>query len=425
MKFVGYIKGLAEGYAIQSEDSVFELKHLSDVAYFSEKLAVARGLDPNLALIIAYGHDLGRIKNGIYGKGHSEESAKIVRELIEQSEIKLDALESVLEAISVHNQKSKIHGGYAELIKDADALAHLEEELIDPTESYEHFRVKALETPQTLLMIASLEAWVEAYLNCLKQLIGNLQNKKAFIEAPDKWVHAQRVLVRKTRSILWFFKKNVPQSIPGTENRLHNRIITIDKALKDYFSTLSKARRYYGYAERESQDTKGVFYKQKHLKALKKIEYFFETEKNFSLISQLKVECDSDVDVYERLYLNPQLGVNAFSNQMKRTLKCPQNDIKRLHQLRISGKKFKYLSEMALFNFQPSEVIDALNRLHDNIGKLNDLSEMMALKNWKVLFNKPALASEFKRNKKISKENIFFFHLLSKNEIIVSLLEND
>ena len=82
------------------------------------------------------------------------------------------------------------------------------------------------------------------------------------------------------------------------------------------------------------------------------------------------------------------------------------------------GKKFKYLSELGLITFQHIAIKDAIDRLHDHIGKLNDYSEITNLENWKKHFNASEISSDLKKHQRKCREVIFFFHLIANSEII-------
>lgn len=415
MKYVGYIKGLAEGYALQSEDSTFERKHLSDVAYFAEKLAVERKLNPNLALIIAYGHDLGRIKNGVYGKGHSAESEKIVSAILETSDFEIENRKIIGDAIRHHNQKSKIQDVYSELIKDADALAHNEEGILDPEDGYEYYRMIASEIDTVELNVSPIENWLERYSACLSSLSENVSDKAKFLEMPDSWVHEQRILVRQVRSILWYFKKNVSQVDNAFTRSLVARFTQVDDALEDYFLTLRKARQYFVYSEKAF---KSQIYQKKYHKELKALERNFDDEKTHRLIHLITDEINTAQDDYAHLSLNPSILVESFQEERRLLIKASVRDIKKLHKIRILGKKFKYLSELGLMTYRHIAIKDAIDRLHDHVGKLNDYSEIMNLENWKKHFNASEISSDFKKHQRKCREVKFFFHLIANSEII-------
>ena len=49
---------------------------------------------------------------------------------------------------------------------------------------------------------------------------------------------------------------------------------------------------------------------------------------------------------------------------------------KNMHKLRVKGKSIKYLTQMELLELSPSEMVDAVLRLHDLLGDYNDFLEM-------------------------------------------------
>jgi len=106
------------------ESSVaWELKHSSGVIQLARLLAEKRGLDPEIAEIIAALHDIHVIMNGDY-EGHARKGAEIARKKLKESgEFSEKEINVICNAIVNHSDKhicSKDQ--YSELAKDADTL---------------------------------------------------------------------------------------------------------------------------------------------------------------------------------------------------------------------------------------------------------------------------------------------------------------
>ncbi len=101
----------------------FEFKHSSGVIQISRIFAEKRGLNVELAEIIAALHDIHATINGTY-KNHAVESSSIAREILEKSgDFKKEEIDLVCEAIRRHSEKDIYSSSpYVELIKDADTF---------------------------------------------------------------------------------------------------------------------------------------------------------------------------------------------------------------------------------------------------------------------------------------------------------------
>jgi uncharacterized protein len=100
-----------------------EITHTYGVASFSRLLALKRGVDQDIALVIAYLHDVGRIILNVMDSTHGEvcavEAEKILlkTKMFNDEEIKI-----ITDAIRTHTSKSTFGNDYDEIIKDADVL---------------------------------------------------------------------------------------------------------------------------------------------------------------------------------------------------------------------------------------------------------------------------------------------------------------
>lgn len=85
-------------------------------------LGLERGLDPELAAIVASCHDYGRIITGKQ-EGHAEAGEGPVKDFLRSSgELTEDEIETVAKATKNHSKKAEIGSPYEEIAKDADVL---------------------------------------------------------------------------------------------------------------------------------------------------------------------------------------------------------------------------------------------------------------------------------------------------------------
>lgn len=101
------------------------VSHLSGVAQSAVLLAAARGLDPKLAALAGWLHDVYSYATGIRLM-HDVSGAECARVIIERHGWCSESeAQSVCRAIMHHSNKEQIDGPYEELLKDADILARL------------------------------------------------------------------------------------------------------------------------------------------------------------------------------------------------------------------------------------------------------------------------------------------------------------
>ncbi|MFH1450649.1 MAG: HD domain-containing protein [archaeon] len=104
----------------REESKIFELKHINSCIQITRLLAIKRGLDRDLATVIAALHDLSVIDTGSY-KEHAHRSAELAKPLL--SDFTEDEQKTIINAIYNHSDKQVYSKDqYTELIKDADTL---------------------------------------------------------------------------------------------------------------------------------------------------------------------------------------------------------------------------------------------------------------------------------------------------------------
>lgn len=104
----------------REESKAWQLKHISSCIQITRILAAKRGLDRELATVIAALHDLAAVDAGTYSE-HAHKSAELAKELLD--DFTEDEQKIILDAISNHSDKQIYSDNpYTELIKDADTF---------------------------------------------------------------------------------------------------------------------------------------------------------------------------------------------------------------------------------------------------------------------------------------------------------------
>lgn len=100
------------------------LEHTFTVASFAGVLAIKRNENQELAQIAAYLHDLAFYQTH-YHPSHALRSAKIALPILNShTNLSENEKEAIITAIKNHSQKDETHSPLAEILKDADVLAH-------------------------------------------------------------------------------------------------------------------------------------------------------------------------------------------------------------------------------------------------------------------------------------------------------------
>ena len=115
-----------------------ELVHSHLVASFCSLLAIKRGLDQELALVIGYLHDIGRIISKGINEKHALVGALEAERILSRTRMfSIEEIEVICDAIRWHSKKGKLGGLYCELIKDADTFAPF---MLSPEEAFSENR---------------------------------------------------------------------------------------------------------------------------------------------------------------------------------------------------------------------------------------------------------------------------------------------
>jgi HD superfamily phosphodiesterase len=332
----------------------FDYHHVRHVLKYSIQLAHSRGMDLDIARIIALLHDSGRIIGGVYGSGHAMEGALITGEWLTEYQMDADTIELITTSISVHNKKKKIHDPYSELIKDADSIAHLEEFGGDIS-PYEFVRAgDALLKPLSFDLNKDMDInkSVKKRVKLIKELVRDMSS----MDISDKRVHDFRVLTRRIRAMLWLCKGKKWEK---TEKRYN-------VMLRDSFKMFERAR---------ELAVLNILMKDLGLSKEERmpVKKMLEAEKEY-LRGQLPA-------IYKVIDAHKIPGLKVTQKMSKKKilfyrdtlLAVNTDDIETLHQFRILGKKFKYLLEEDVFISREPVDYQMIVDMHELIGDLNDL----------------------------------------------------
>ncbi len=118
--------------------------HLYGVSLAATLIAKKRGLDPELASMAAMMHDLYAYKAGSYDD-HAHKGAELAKKIL--CDLKLTdetETEIICSAIYHHDDKLATDSPMDEILKDADAMHHIMNDLSKPIKEKEQARYDAL-----------------------------------------------------------------------------------------------------------------------------------------------------------------------------------------------------------------------------------------------------------------------------------------
>lgn len=356
MTNIAALKQLMASLARKSPDSTFESEHLEHVTSFALSLGEKRGLDLNLCLVIALAHDIGRLKLGVVGKGHAKAGAKEIKKLLKSYDglgFSNQEQKVICHAISVHNQKGKIHGPYDELIKDADAMAHGLEGLLEI--GPEPWRVELCKNPGYTLTVKEGIIWEQVLAKEIKSLREHLSHQGFQMEQPDVWVHQTRTAIRKIRSIVWAINwQEKPKSLEAFK--------AIAKQLEDarfYYVAMSMLPN-----QGPHRDALRVKLDKEHRKIHQEPWLWKASELDKGDIepsSTKALERNGDARCQKALVKYLELAKTA-----------ELDDHKALHQLRIQGKRLLSWLQADLITLEPQSFYQVIQDVHHHIGKYRD-----------------------------------------------------
>jgi len=123
-------------------DSAFV--HLYGVSLAATLIAKKRGLDPELASMAATLHDLHAYKSSSYDD-HAHKGAELARTILAELRLTDDKENDIIcSAIYHHDDKLAIDSPMDEVLKDADAMHHIMNDLSKPIKEKEQARYDKL-----------------------------------------------------------------------------------------------------------------------------------------------------------------------------------------------------------------------------------------------------------------------------------------
>ena len=116
------------------------INHLYGVSLAATLIAIKRGLDPELAAVSAMLHDLHAYKTGSYDD-HAHLGAELARKILGKFDfMKEDEIDTICSAIYHHDDKASIDAPMDEVLKDADVMHHVMNDLSKPIKEKEQAR---------------------------------------------------------------------------------------------------------------------------------------------------------------------------------------------------------------------------------------------------------------------------------------------
>jgi len=346
------------------ENKTYDTKHLELVDYYSQKLAKHRDLDVFTARCTALLHDVGRIQYPQSLKGHGKRGAIIARQLLEDYGVEEDRINHITDAIEYHTKKKKIHHDYRELIKDADALAHWEEGDLD---QYEIVRVKHAFREEFQCEWVHDFDYSQAYEALIKKLSGLLSSLSDLSNSPSlhECIHDIRVTIRKIRALSWLV-------INSGQEVNYRQIQALEKGLIKIFKSLEKPRELYvlskSLADRVNKKEAAILNK-KLRKAIKKVQkmyggYLLEEVLHQEIEDLRKILLSFSTDHISSDYIRQDYCLALKNAKVK--------EGETLHQLRIEGKRLKYLHSIGCVSFD-KKIHAQIIELHDLLGDFHDV----------------------------------------------------
>ena len=122
------------------DDRTAAITHLNGVALAATMLAKKRGFDPEVAAMAGVLHDLHAYKTGSYDD-HAHLGAELARKILEkQEDMTEEEIDIICSAIYHHDDKANIDSPMDEVLKDADVMHHVMNDLSKPIKEKEQLR---------------------------------------------------------------------------------------------------------------------------------------------------------------------------------------------------------------------------------------------------------------------------------------------
>ncbi|MFV0438325.1 MAG: CHAD domain-containing protein [Desulfopila sp.] len=264
---------------------------------------------------------------------------------------------------------------------DGDPVAMIQEALaIDPNETSSKFALELApqETVARAVQIICLEL--------RRTMMINVDGVLADID--PEFLHDLRVAVRRTRSLLALLKKHLPSEEMARFRPEFKWLGTVSGPVRDLDVYLQKEQSFRALLPGELQDGLDGFFaelKRRRRNELKKLRVHLRSERFTALIAdwQEALRVLPDMAEYpEGRRLCRTVSEQIVAKRLTRLLRrggaiTPQTAAKTLHELRIEGKKFRYLLDFfgSLFDRQAVDsYLKQMKELQNVLGDFNDLA---------------------------------------------------
>ncbi len=234
---------------------------------------------------------------------------------------------------------------------------------------------------------ASIAEAVQQICIVLKEAM--LRNLSGTLEDIDsEFLHDFRVAVRRTRSLLSLLKKYLPQGEVRQFQEEFKWLGTVTGPVRDLDVYLLMTDQYQGMLPVELQPGLKSFFltlASQRKKDLRQMKAALQSERFSQLIEgwQQFLELLPDRDDYPAGAANcREVAEKIIRKRFKRILKeggriTPETGDEKLHELRIEGKKFRYMLEFFCSIFAEEatlEYLKQMKKLQNNLGDFNDYS---------------------------------------------------
>ena len=335
----------------------FEKMHFKDVERNIMHLAEIRNLDMVAAKLIAWLHDIARIKYGYRGKKHAKEGKKEAKKILKKMNVDEKTIEIVVGAVGNHRKKDGIDDEYSELIKDADCLSH-KTEFDGDIDDFEKLRCRLAEKGGCRLNPCDGSDPVEK----LKEKwcdLERLLNKTASGGADSEMVHETRVCIRNIRAILKTMKSR--------------EIKSFEDDLKELFKKYTDLRECHVLRRHVIRAGKIKWFEERleciHDRMIAELTENIASLQKLKGISEIKRKM---FDVINDEYLSIVGAADVMKRYADSVRSADLDDVDSLHRMRIRGKAAKYLVELGLFEMD-EQCCKLVNLMHGEIGKLHDV----------------------------------------------------
>lgn len=369
----------------QSSDLAFEGPHYKRVQRYAVQLAAHRGIDPYEALIAATLHDVGRLMCGASGRGHATAGAIRAEGLLKSLGAPRSATGRIVKAIEGHSRKKQVTAPLEELLRDADALAHLADFGGASLPWQEQLRCQLAFTRVTQPVLELSEGLEGVLISALAVLRPELERFTVAMSTSElsavnpygeavELVHHTRNILRQLDTVLWVIKHQPSQApqLTSIANAIKPKAKALFRALGPLRDTHVNARRLQGL-QREALN---VLIAQPEI-----------TDQTLLSSCRSLLEALNSVvlkNPQQREQNNPRssmipLDITALLAPHRAVLEAAtKKEIASLHRLRIEGKRLRVLKKLGWLQMDVG-LSEALDDYHKQVGDLLDTERLLRL----------------------------------------------